>query len=133
MDATTLPVSPPRRQGLLDLLAWAIADGRRPREWWAEQLCLDAAGFDALLEGEDERLLRARMLNAVAGCTTGQDVARALRGRVLELLAGAPKAAVLAAAALTMSRLPQWAVQECRRRPKSWRTSRRRWPRRMRW
>jgi hypothetical protein len=102
----------PGREDMLNLLAWALADGGHDRGWWAGRLGLDAAQLDALLEQEQQRLLRARLLRAVGETTGSREVAQALRARVLELAAGQPKGATLAQLALTVKRLPAWIVHE---------------------
>jgi hypothetical protein len=106
-----VPASP-RQAGLLDMLAWALADDSHPKAWWAGRLGMDEHELDALLAGEGERLLRARMLRAVGEASGSRDVSRAIRGRVVEIVAGAPKASALASLALTLKRLPPWMAAE---------------------
>jgi hypothetical protein len=101
-----------RDRGLLDLLAWALAQGTQPLAWWAERLGLDGEQLDALLEGEGARLLRARMRRAVAETSGAPEVSQALRGCVIEIAAGQPEAGTLAQLSLALRRLPDWIAAE---------------------
>jgi hypothetical protein len=102
----------PRQSGLLDMLAWALADDSHPKAWWAGKLGMDVDELDELMLGENDRLVRARMLRALGEATGSREVSRAIRARVMEIVAGKPKGGVLAQLAITIKRLPMWIVAE---------------------
>jgi hypothetical protein len=112
MTESTNSISSPRQAGLLDLLAWALADDSHPKAWWAGKLGMDEEELDGLMLGENDRLVRARMLRAIGEATGSREVSRAVRARVMEIAAGQPKASVLAQLAITIKRLPLWIVAE---------------------